>query len=109
MHAGTLRHRADGTEAEAGPFELVVGADGAGSIVRRAMQEQVEGFSVSRSSIPNYVTMIELDRVGDELDPNYLQALSIRHFYVAGAINGDDGPEHPRWFCAIGSKEELHF
>ena len=35
--------------------------------------------------------------------------LSIRHFYVAGAINGDDGPETPRWFGAIGANHELAF
>jgi kynurenine 3-monooxygenase len=41
------------------------------------------------------------------LHPNYLQALSIRHFCVAGAIKGDNGSARPRWFCAVGSKEEL--
>jgi kynurenine 3-monooxygenase len=51
--------------------------------------------------------MIELDRVGDRLHKNYLQALSVRHFWVAGAIKGDDGSATPRWFCAVGSKEEV--
>jgi hypothetical protein len=46
-------------------FDLVIGADGAGSVIRRAMQEQVEGFTVERESIPNHVTMIALDGVGD--------------------------------------------
>lgn len=88
-------------------FDLVVGADGAGSVVRRALEEQIPGFSVETHSIPNYVTMIELDQVGDKLDKHYLQALSVRHFNVAGAVNGDDGPDSPRWFCCVGSKEPL--
>jgi len=90
-------------------FGLVIGADGAGSVIRRAMQEQVGGFTVKRESIPNYVTMLTLDGVGDRMDSSYLHAMSIRHFYVAGAINGDDGPATARWFCAIGSNEELDF
>src|SRR3712207_6665125 len=73
------------------------------------MEQQVDGFSVTTDSIPNYVTMLALDRVGDELDKSCLHALSIRHFYVAGAINGDDGPDTPRWFCAIGANRELAF
>ena len=88
-------------------FDLVVGADGAGSVVRQAMQQQVPGFVVQTTSIPNYVTMIELSRVGDRLDKHYLQALSTRHFNVAGAVNGDEGPQSPRWFCCVGSKEAL--
>lgn len=88
-------------------FDLVIGADGAGSVVRQALQEQVAGFTVETASIPNYVTMIELDRVGDQLDKHYLQALAVRHFIVAGAVNGEDGRESPRWFCCVGSKEEL--
>ena len=100
VHTGTLTYasRADGTSAMR--FGLVIGADGAGSVIRRAMQEQVGGFTVKRESIPNYVTMLTLDGVGDRMDSSYLHAMSIRHFYVAGAINGDDGPATARWFCA---------
>jgi kynurenine 3-monooxygenase len=100
--------RPDG-ETETRRFDLIIGADGAGSIVRQAMQEQVDGFTVKHDSLPNYVTMIALDRVEGELDKRCLHALSIRHFYVAGAINGDDGPDTPRWFCAIGANHELDF
>jgi len=41
------------------------------------------------------------------MDPRYLHALSIRNFYVAGAVPGDDGPRTARWFCAIGTDHEL--
>ena len=106
VHTGTVtRESPEGTTT--GRFDLVVGADGGGSVVRRAMQQQVCGFVVRTTSIPTYVTMIELSRVGDRLDKHYLQALSVRHFNVAGAVNGDDGPQSARWFCCVGSKEAL--
>lgn len=109
VDTGTLTYASRRDGASTRRFDLVIGADGAGSVVRRAVQEQVEGFTVERQSIPNYVTMLALDGVGDRMDRSYLHAMSIRHFYVAGAIIGDDGPETARWFCAIGSKEELSF
>jgi len=89
-------------------FDLIVGADGAGSVVRKAMVEQVPGFSVVTGSYPNWCTMIELDRVGDTLDPNYIHGLAARPFCVAGAIKGEDGGP-PRWFCAIGTKARRTF
>jgi kynurenine 3-monooxygenase len=107
VHAGKLTYESDGDRPVTRRFDLIIGADGAGSLVRRAMRDQVQGFTVETRSIPNYVTMIELDRVRDRLHRNYLQALSIRHFCVAGAIKGDNGLSKPRWFCAVGSKEEL--
>ncbi len=109
VHTGALTYRTSDREAATRQFDLIIGADGAGSVVRQSMQDQVKGFSVEAKSIPNYVTMIELDRVGDQLDKNYLQALSIRHFIVAGAINGEQGRENPRWFCAVGADHEQVF
>jgi 2-polyprenyl-6-methoxyphenol hydroxylase-like FAD-dependent oxidoreductase len=85
-------------------FDLVVGADGAGSVVRRALQDQVAWFSVESKSLPEYCTMIELDRVGDQLDREYLHGLASIPFVVAGAIKGDDGPDSSRWFCAVGTR-----
>jgi kynurenine 3-monooxygenase len=104
---GTLTVRSADGAASTKRFDLVIGADGAGSVVRRAMQEQVPGFVVELSEIPNYITMIELSRVGDRLDAHYLQALSVRHFNVAGAVPGEDGPGSARWFCCVGSKDQL--
>ena len=104
VQTGALTWESPDGRTETGRFGLVVGADGAGSTVRQAMEHQVDGFAVETKALPNWVTMIELDRVDGRLDPRYLQALSIRHFYVAGAIPGDDGPQTPRWFCAIGSR-----
>jgi kynurenine 3-monooxygenase len=107
VNTGTLTlESADGASVTR-PFDLVIGADGAGSVVRRAMEQQVSGFAVETTSIPNYVTMLALSRVDDSLDEHYLQALSVRHFTVAGAVNGNGDAESRRWFCCVGSNEEL--
>ncbi|HYN07030.1 MAG TPA: hypothetical protein VES67_06545 [Vicinamibacterales bacterium] len=79
------------------------------SVVRRAMQEQLPGFTVETGLFPNYCTMIELDRVGDDMDKNYLHGLSIRPFCVAGAIKGDGPSARPRWFCAVGRRTHQTF
>jgi 2-polyprenyl-6-methoxyphenol hydroxylase-like FAD-dependent oxidoreductase len=107
VEAGTLSYQVDGQNPTTREFDLIIGADGAGSRVRQAMQSQVPGFTVEARSIPNYVTMIALDGAGSEMDRRYLHALSVRHFYVAGAVPGDDGIDSERWFCAIGTNHEL--
>jgi kynurenine 3-monooxygenase len=107
--AGTLTHASPAGGEATERFALIVGGDGAGSVVREAMLGQVAGFTAERKSLPNYCTMIELDRVGDRLDRHYLHGLFIRPFCVAGAIKGEDGPDSARWFCAVGTKGELRF
>jgi kynurenine 3-monooxygenase len=104
-----LGEKDDGGEATTRRFDLVIGADGAGSLVRRAMEKQVPGFSVRTASLPNYLTMIELDRLSDQMDETYLQALATRPFCVAGAIAGDERSTEPRWFCGIGTRRALAF
>ena len=88
-------------------FDLLVAADGAGSIVRADMQRRVPGFTTRRKSFANYCTMIELDQVDGRLDREYLHGLSTAPFVVAGAIMGDDGPQSSRWFCAVGTRREM--
>jgi kynurenine 3-monooxygenase len=107
--AGTLTVSPKSGPVTTREFDLIVGADGAGSTIRSALQEQVPGYSVEGKSFPNYCTMIELDQVGNRLDRNYLHGLSTRPFCVAGAIKGDAGPESSRWFCAIGTKNPVDF
>jgi kynurenine 3-monooxygenase len=109
VHAGTLTYTLQSGAADTKQFDLIIGADGAGSVVRNAMLEQIPGFTVEKKSFPNYCTMIELDRVGDKLDKNYLHGLSMRPFCVAGAIKGEHGPGTERWFCAIGTKAKMRF
>ena len=108
--AGTLTSAAaSGGSDSTRQFDFIVGGDGTGSVVRRAMIEQVPGFTAETKSFPNYCTMIELDRVGDQLDRNYLHGLSVRPFCVAGAIKGDEGEDSSRWFCAVGTKAKQTF
>jgi kynurenine 3-monooxygenase len=109
VHAGTLTYAPQSGEETTEQFDFIVGGDGAGSVVREAMIEQVKGFTVEKKSFPNYCTMIELDRVGGRLDLHYLHGLSIRPFCVAGAIKGVDGLGSARWFCAVGTKQQLEF
>ncbi|MFC9352531.1 FAD-dependent oxidoreductase [Arthrobacter sp. NPDC057013] len=106
---GSLTTRQRSGESMARSFDLIVGADGAGSTVRSALQARVPGFTVTSKSFPNYCTMIELDNVGGRLDKNYLHGLSTRPFCVAGAIRGDTGPDSARWFCAVGTKNPIEF
>jgi kynurenine 3-monooxygenase len=109
VERGVLSFSADSDGASSHQFDFIIGADGAGSVVRQAMERQVEGFRVETRSYPNYCTMIELDRVTDDMDPHYLHGLSVRPFCVAGAIRPDEGSSRPRWFCAVGTKDEQTF
>jgi kynurenine 3-monooxygenase len=109
VHTGAVSFTPPGREPTTRQFDLVIGADGAGSVVRQSMQEQVPGFTVTRKSLPNHLTMIALDRLSDQLDETCLQALATRPFCIAGAIPGDEESEGPRWFCGIGTRRRLSF
>jgi kynurenine 3-monooxygenase len=106
---GTVSYVPPGGAAVTRRFDLVVGADGAGSVVRQAMERGVPGFTVRRKSLPNHLTMIALDRLSDQLDETYLHALATRPFCVAGAIPGDEESPGPRWFCGIGTRRPIAF
>jgi 2-polyprenyl-6-methoxyphenol hydroxylase-like FAD-dependent oxidoreductase len=109
VHAGALTTAAASGERTTRQFDFIIGGDGTGSVVRNALRAQVPGFTVETASFPNYCTMIELDRVGDQMDRNYLHGLSTRPFCVAGAIKGDQGGDTSRWFCAVGTKVQQGF
>jgi kynurenine 3-monooxygenase len=100
VHAGEVAGRR---------FDLVVGADGAGSAVRTAMLDQVEGFTAETSSVPNYAIMLELDRVGEQLDKRYLHVLAASPFMIAGTILDDDKPDGVRWLCLVGLDKATTF
>ena len=106
---GAVSFTPPGGQGVSRQFDLVIGADGAGSVVRQAMQKRVPGFTVTQKTLPNYLTMIALDRLTDQLDETYLHALATRPFCIAGAIAGDEESENPRWFCAIGTRRPLSF
>jgi hypothetical protein len=102
VHAGELTVTgADGAAARH-TADLIVGGDGAGSLVRRSMAQMLPDFHVESVHFDNHCTMIELDRVDGRLDPAYLHILSLHPMCVAGAINGAGGPADPRWFCMVG-------
>ncbi|GAB4435833.1 MAG: hypothetical protein Fur0044_33020 [Anaerolineae bacterium] len=109
VHSGTLTYTTQSGEVITRQFDFIIGGDGAGSVVRNAMQQQVAGFTTETKSFPNFVTMIELDRVGDQLNPHYLNGLSIHPFCIAGAIKGDTAADPPRWFCCVGTKDKMIF
>jgi kynurenine 3-monooxygenase len=90
-------------------FDLIIGADGAGSAVRAAMREQVEGFTVEASTVPNYGLILELDQVGDELDKHYLNGLAFSPLTLAAAINDENKPDGVRWICVIGVNKPTTF
>jgi len=100
VHAGAVAGRR---------FDLVVGADGAGSAVRSAMQEQVEGFTVQRSSVPNYGLLLELDQVGEQLDKHYLNGLSFNPLGLAAVIADETKPGGVRWLCVLGVNKPITF
>ena len=109
VRAGALTYTSASGETVTETYDLMIGADGAGSVVRESICEQVPGFTVERGSYPNYCTMIELDRVGGGMDKHYLYGLATRPFCVAGAIRGDAGGDSVRWFCAVGTRQEQRF
>jgi 2-polyprenyl-6-methoxyphenol hydroxylase-like FAD-dependent oxidoreductase len=109
VQLGTVTFTGPTDEPVTRRFDFLIGADGAGSMVRRAMERQVAGFTVASKDLPNYCTMIELDRVGEQLDPRYLYGLAASPFCVAGAIKGEPGSPLPRWFCAVGTKTEATY
>ncbi|MFN8456832.1 MAG: NAD(P)/FAD-dependent oxidoreductase [Anaerolineae bacterium] len=109
VHSGTLTYTTQSGEAITRSFDFIIGGDGAGSVVRNAMQQQVAGFTTEHKSLPNYVTMIELDRVGDRLRP----ALSERPVHPSllyrRSHQGRYGADPPRWFCCVGTKDKIVF
>ncbi|KAI9349603.1 hypothetical protein BDR26DRAFT_915315 [Obelidium mucronatum] len=86
-------------------FDLVVGADGGGSVVRGALQQQIPDFRVVSTQLSNHSIMLHMDKKdqAQELDPEYLHIFSRPPvMMVAGAINGESGRDDPRWFCQVG-------
>ncbi|MFN3163025.1 MAG: FAD-dependent oxidoreductase [Pseudohongiellaceae bacterium] len=85
---GELRFSANTPDQETSArFDLIVGADGAGSLVRRALEQQ-QYLHCQKSSIPNYSRILKLDS-GDAaqlFDPSLLHMFSLMPWAVGGAI-----------------------
>src|SRR5206468_3696671 len=59
VQTGTLTYAVQSGLTATKQFDFIIGGDGAGSVVRQAMLEQMPGFTVETKSFPNYCTMIE--------------------------------------------------
>lgn len=84
-------------------FDVVVGADGAGSKLRGAMS-QLPNFAMESINMENYSIMLHMDQNTSELDPGLLHIFGVDPLMVAGAINGKGGKSDPLWFCQVGFK-----
>lgn len=82
-------------------YDLIIAADGGGSIIRKQAEQNVAGFTLSHRDASYYCKMIALDQAVGKLDETLLQVLSLRYPCVAGAINGPDGKDDPIWFCQV--------
>jgi 2-polyprenyl-6-methoxyphenol hydroxylase-like FAD-dependent oxidoreductase len=90
---GELRFSANAADQETrARFDLIVGADGAGSLVRRALEQQ-QYLHCQKSSIPNYSRILKLDsgNAAQVFDPSLLHMFSLMPWAVGGAIL-DTGP-----------------
>ena len=108
VQQGVLTISAQG-QSETDVFDLIIGADGGGSIVCREMEAQLPEFTTVYEEIPNYATMLELDRHVEALDKRYLYIFSNDPFCIAGAVNAGKGDDSVRWFCVVGTNFEQTF
>eukprot|EP00873_Tetraselmis_striata_P024253 jgi/Tetstr1/444517/TSEL_032396.t1 len=102
------RTKAGKDEVEA-RYDLIVACDGAGSMARRAMADQVPEFTVEKAHVNNYCTMIHFDQNTEDLDPQWLYVFNLDPLVVGGAISGDGGPSDPKWFCQVGFSHNKTF
>jgi len=112
----------DNKEFSMEQFDLIVAADGAGSLSRTflAVNDSLN-FHIDNFDNKNHSMMIHFDQNTQELNPSYLYAFSPPPvFCIAGAINGPNNDNtllsssisstsssNPKWYCQItftGSK-----
>ena len=103
MMKGTVQTTSKAGERAVHEFDVVVGADGAGSKLRGVMSK-LPSFAMSSINMENYSIMLHMDQNTSELDPGLLHIFGTDPFLVAGAINGNGGKSDPLWFCQVGFK-----
>lgn len=86
VEEGSLNYRS-GNESRSSQFDLVVGADGAGSFFRRQLETDGH-LTTQKQSIPNYSRILHLDAQcpSAAFDPALLHMFSLRPWAVGGAI-----------------------
>lgn len=102
IHSGDVTYQHN-EEQKTTRFDLVIGADGGGSVVRHSLESQLSEFTTEYDEIPNYAVMLELDQNISELEESYLYVFNIDPFCVAGAVIGDSEEKPFRWFCMVGT------
>eukprot|EP00435_Cladocopium_sp_Y103_P039325 s1523_g10.t1 len=103
MMKGTVQTTSKTGDRAVHEFDVVVGADGAGSKLRGAMSK-LPSFTMESINMENYSIMLHMDQNTSELDPGLLHIFGIDPLLVAGAINGKGGKSDPLWFCQVGFK-----
>ena len=88
-------------------FDLIVGADGAGSVVRDSCLK-VPGFTVETYSLNNYSIMVKMDQNTEDFDPGILHVANAWPFVIFGAVNGESKGEQD-WFCLLGFNHRHSF
>lgn len=103
MMKGTVQTTSKTGERVVHDFDVVVGADGAGSKLRGVMSK-LPSFAMESINMENYSIMLHMDQNTSELDPGFLHFFGVDPLLVAGAINGKGGKSDPLWFCQVGFK-----
>lgn len=77
----------DHNNALTGQFDLIIGADGSGSMLRRFLAEE-KLLETQKSSISNYSRILHLDAhsANLNLEPSVLHAFSLNPWAVGGAV-----------------------
>ena len=107
----------DNEEFSMEQFDLIVAADGAGSLSRTTLANNNNlKFHIDSFDNKNHSMMIHFDQNTEELNPSYLYAFSPPPvFCIAGAINGSTNDNslsstsssssstssNPKWYCQI--------
>tara|TARA_R110002073_G_scaffold37621_6_gene108392 strand:+ start:4780 stop:6165 length:1386 start_codon:yes stop_codon:yes gene_type:complete len=86
-HSGMLTFANKTGVQESMNFDLIVAADGAGSLFRRSLEDK-QLLTTTRYSIPNYSRILHLDTndPATAFDPALLHLFSLRPWAVGGAI-----------------------
>lgn len=111
VHAGSLEleDTNSGETKPAGPYSLVVAADGGGSVAREQAEAQDKDYVLTREDTGYFFKMLAMDQNTEQLDKNYLEILSKKTMMAAGAINGPGGQDDPLWFSAVAYREDKRY
>ena len=99
--SGSLTYDSDSAGQATDTYDLIVAADGGGSIIRASAEKNAANFTLTHRDASYFCKMIALDKAVGQLDETQLHVLSLKYPCVAGAINGPGGKDDPIWFCQV--------